>query len=300
MTKVLRSLLCGLLPILFTFTDCTQAVEPVAELLPTVDSYRQLAKAEPKQKFQVLDSQVGNDGLLRQLASFASDDLTQYALILWPKGHTPEGGWPLLVFNHGFHPDPLQHGVIDGKDARPGAYYWKTVQAYAHSGYVVVAPDYRGHNNSEGAEYTQRKNPLLWYTRDSINAFKLARQLPAINTRRCYMMGHSMGGPITQSAILALGDALAAASIWSGSAHPLNLEAYWPQLNVPLIIQHGNADQSTNVTSSLALAKQLQSMNRAHESYMYNTSEHLFTGTDFDDAIGRDLAWFEQYGKQNP
>ncbi len=81
----------------------------------------------------------------------------------------------------------------------------------------MVVPDYRGHNDSEGAEFTTRALADHWYTRDAIAAYFGLASLEGFDPGRVYMLGHSMGGPITQRTLLVLGDKIRAASIWSGS-----------------------------------------------------------------------------------
>jgi dienelactone hydrolase len=64
------------------------------------------------------------DGLSRRVVSFQADGLKQYALILEPAGPPPTDGWPVLLMNHGHHPNPPDYGrIADGRPDRPGDYY---------------------------------------------------------------------------------------------------------------------------------------------------------------------------------
>jgi hypothetical protein len=38
----------------------------------------------------------------RYIASHLSEGFKIYALLTVPRGQTPEGGWPVIVFNHGY------------------------------------------------------------------------------------------------------------------------------------------------------------------------------------------------------
>ncbi|WP_298632711.1 alpha/beta fold hydrolase [uncultured Umboniibacter sp.] len=109
--------------------------------------------------------------------------------------------------------------------SRPGDYYRGLVTAYAQLGYLVVAADYRGHNRSDGLEYTRRAYAAHYYTRDVIASYWAAMKLENVNTDQVVMAGHSMGGGITQRAVIALGDRLAAASIWSTAGE--DFLRYW-------------------------------------------------------------------------
>ena len=60
--------------------------------------------------FTLVRNNPSTEGIRRQVLSFEVDGLRQYALLLWPAGKSPDQGWPVLQFNHGFHPDPPRHG----------------------------------------------------------------------------------------------------------------------------------------------------------------------------------------------
>ena len=195
-----------------------RAEVPASEAGITIDDLQAFANSSPQIEFQHLRDNPSVAGERRQVVTFNSDGLRQYALVLWPAGKRPDTGWPVLLFNHGYHPNPPDYGRIEGgKNSRPGDYYRGIAQAFVDRGYVVVTPDYRGHNDSEGAEFTARVLADYWYTRDAIAAYFGLASLDGVDRGRVYMLGHSMGGPITQRALLALGDKVRAASVWSTS-----------------------------------------------------------------------------------
>jgi pimeloyl-ACP methyl ester carboxylesterase len=184
----------------------------------TIEELRLFANSISKVEFKRLRENPSVNGESRELVSFRVDGLLQYALILTPPGDKPTAGWPALLFNHGFHPNPPDYGrIAGGTNNRPGDYYRGIAQAFVDRDYLVVVPDYRGHNDSEGAEFTKRALADSWYTRDAITAWFGMASLDKVNTDKMYMLGHSMGGPITLRAALALGDRVQAASVWSGS-----------------------------------------------------------------------------------
>ena len=156
------------------------------------------------------------EGIRRQVLRLEVDGLIQYALMLWPAGEAPDDGWPVVQFNHGFHPNPPRNGFNSaGQSDRPGDYYRETVQSFARAGYAVIVPDFRGHNISEGGEYTRRLLADAWYSRDAVACFLALESLPGLDLGRVYMLGHSMGGPITLRAMVALGDRVKAGAVWS-------------------------------------------------------------------------------------
>ncbi|OGM77192.1 hypothetical protein A2188_01485 [Candidatus Woesebacteria bacterium RIFOXYA1_FULL_43_9] len=77
----------------------------------------------------------------RYLASFRSDGLKIYALLTVPQSQKPQGGWPAIIFNHGY---------IQPEQYRTTEKYVAYTDAFSRNGYVVFKPDYRGHGNSEG------------------------------------------------------------------------------------------------------------------------------------------------------
>ena len=91
------------------------------------------------------------------LMSYFSDSLKIYTLVNTPKTEAPKEGFPVVIFGHGFHPEPKKYGVSNktGEDWRPGDYYRGIPEGYAEKGYLTVTPDYRGHNVSDGFEYTK-------------------------------------------------------------------------------------------------------------------------------------------------
>lgn len=184
----------------------------------TMTDLTELAASDTRIAFRTERVNPSDSDVSRTVMAYEFDGLTQYALVLRPGGEPPPGGWPVVQFNHGYHPEPAKSGfVASGQSDRPGDYYRAQVQAYAERGFVVVAPDYRGHNVSEGAEFTRRALADAWYARDAIAAFLAIDSLDAINRQQIYMVGHSMGGAITLRAAIALGDRVRAASIWSTS-----------------------------------------------------------------------------------
>jgi pimeloyl-ACP methyl ester carboxylesterase len=158
------------------------------------------------------------EGIRRQVVSFYSDGLLQFALVLEPAGTAPDEGWPVLLMNHGHHPNPPQYGrVASGETDRPGDYYRGLPLAFAQQGFMVVVPDFRGHNESAGLKFATGPLESNWYARDSIVAFRAIDSLPEASREHRFMWGHSMGGAVTLRAMLALENKVKGASIWAST-----------------------------------------------------------------------------------
>jgi dienelactone hydrolase len=232
------------------------------------------------------------DGVNARVVNFTADGLKQYALVLEPAGERPDSGWPVMLVNHGHHPEPPNYGRIkDGTTDRPGDYYRDVPLAFARRGFLVVAPDFRGHNISEGAEFTGGRLESHWYARDTIAAFSALATLPGTDLSRVFLWGHSMGGDVTLRVSLAFGPAITGASIWSTAA-TADATLYRDALDIPLVIQHAKGDPVARFNWSESLATGLDASGKPHRFYPYEGDEHMFRGIRLEQAIDRDLAYF--------
>ncbi len=140
----------------------------------------------------------------RYYASYYSEGLKQYGLLTVPRGAKPESGWPVIIFNHGYIP-PAQYRTTER--------YVAYVDGFASSGYIVFRPDYRGHDQSEGAPSGAYGSPD--YVIDVLNAAGALKRYPDADPERVGMWGHSMGGWITLRAMVTDPD-IKAGVIWGG------------------------------------------------------------------------------------
>ncbi len=157
----------------------------------------------------------GGDSFDAHLVSYVSAGLKVHALIATPRGEKPAGGFPVLVANHGHHPDPPRYGIsAEGVDWRPGDYYRAVPELYAAMGFLLVMPDYRGHSDSEGFQYTDGMLESLYCTEDVLALLAALDDIADADLENVFMWGHSMGGEVTLRALLAT-DVVKGASLWS-------------------------------------------------------------------------------------
>lgn len=239
------------------------------------------------------------EGLPRRVVRFSADGLEQYALVVEPAGEVPDRGWPVLLMSHGYHPEPRKNGrTRDGRSDRPGDYYRGLPAAYARLGFLVVWPDFRGHNVSEGFAYTQSEDPPAWYARDLVAAFRAIPSLAHADDANLFLWGHSMGGNVTLQALSALDGEVRAASVWStwlGAGPVSDGDLHVPlELATPLIVQHGERDATVAPDWSMAAGKALETAGRDAKWILHPDSGHLFEDAARRRAIEEDVRFFRE------
>ena len=196
-------------------TDSTMIESKSARDMDGV-SINDLSKRNYEAALEFEQRRYARENYFGDLYSYKADGLKLYTLVNTPTGSVPENGFPVIIFGHGFHPDPPNYGVTDsGETSRPGDYYRGIPEAYAEKGFVVVSPDYRGHNISEGIEFT--KTSFLassYYASDVLHLLAALPSLKGVNLQRLYYVGHSMGGDVGLKVLLA-SKQFKAASLWA-------------------------------------------------------------------------------------
>ncbi|MDH3747589.1 MAG: alpha/beta fold hydrolase [Gammaproteobacteria bacterium] len=158
-----------------------------------------------------------NDGpnFSAYLVSYKSAGLKVYAMVAVPRSEKPLHGYPVVVANHGHHPDPPKYGITaDGTDSRPGDYYRAIPALFAAQGFLVVMPDYRGHSDSEGFEFTEGMLESSYYTEDVATLLAGLSDIEDADLDNVFMWGHSMGGEVTLRTLLVT-ERVRGATIWS-------------------------------------------------------------------------------------
>lgn len=193
------------------------------ELPPTIE---QLRNREHATRLEFVRDLEPGSGYSAHLVSYVSAGLKVYAYVAVPTTAMPARGYPVLIANHGTHPDPPRYGyTAAGVDARPGDYYRSVPGLYTAHGFMVVMPDYRGHNASEGGEYARGFLASNYYAEDVLALVAALPALARADARNVFMWGHSLGGEVTLKALLAT-DRIRAASLWSTVGGGIREQAY--------------------------------------------------------------------------
>ena len=262
------------------------------------------------------------------IASYTSDSLKIYALLTVPTGQKPEGGWPAIVFNHGY---------IAPEVYRTNERYGDYVNGFASKGYIVFKPDYRGNGDSEGEPEGAYYSPA--YTTDVLNALASVEKFKDANRDKIGMWGHSLGGNITLRSI-EISNNIKAAVIWAGvvgsyddlqnnwrrrvpfspsprqrgSGRQAMLDKYktpkenpqfWDTIdpvknlnliNTPIQLHHGTADDEVPLEFSAKLEELLKDLGKTVELYTYEGADHNLSAP-FNTAMQRSVAFFDKYLK---
>ncbi len=162
-------------------------------------------KSYPGSKLTIEQTLGPGSNYSRYVASYLSDGLKIFGLLTVPNGNPPVGGWPAIIFNHGYIP-PEQYQTTER--------YIAYTDAFSRDGYVLFKPDYRGNGNSQGTPEGAYYSPA--YAIDVLNALSSIKKYPGVNPQKIGMWGHSMGGNITLRDLVVNPKDIKVAVIWAG------------------------------------------------------------------------------------
>lgn len=275
-------------------------------------------------ELQKIDSSPNYDSFL---TSYTSDGLKINGLLTVPKGDTPEGGFPAIVFVHGYIP-PATYRTTEK--------YVAYVDYLARNGFVVFKIDLRGHGNSEGipggAYYSSD------YVIDTLNAYSALENFEKVNKNKIGLWGHSMAGNVTFRSMAVKKD-IPAIVIWGGAGFtytdfleygigdnsyrpPMNdserarkrrelMEYYgqfdnnswfWKQVSpinyldgvtTKIELHHAVDDDVVNIEYSRNLNEILDKTNIEHSLFEYQTGGHNISGSAFNSAMQKTVDFFK-------
>ena len=283
------------------------------------------ARSYPGSAFTVRQTLRAGSNYSRQVVSYQSDGLRINALLTVPGGTPPKGGWPAIVFNHGYIP-PNEYRTTEK--------YVAYQDAFARTGFVTIKSDYRGHGSSQGEGVGGYYDP--GYTTDVLNALSSLKRDKRVDPERIGMWGHSMGGHLTLRALVIAPGDIKAAVIWAGVTAPYDLlqngwkrgpgaekipatarrrglevrakygtveqnPAFWQAVSpnsflkdvrAPIQLQQGTADAEVPQSFRTALEKGLKAAGRPYTTYVYPGDDHNLS-RNLGIALSRSVAFFK-------
>lgn len=275
-----------------------------------------------------MNAYLDNSSFTTYLTSYISDNLKINGLLTVPKGDVPDGGYPAIVFVHGYIP-PVQYRTTEK--------YTDYVNYLARNGFVVFKIDLRGHGSSEGtaggAYYSSD------YIIDTLNAYSALQNADFVNKNKIGLWGHSMAGNVVLRSIAVKKD-IPSAVIWAGAGFTYTdfleygigdnsyrppagdserarkrrelMEFYgqfnpnswfWKQVTpinyldgvtTKIQLHHPIDDKVVNVEYSRNLDKVLDNTGIEHELYEYNSGGHNISGSAFNPAMQRTVEYLKK------
>ena len=235
---------------------------------------------------------------------YLSDGLKVVAFILKPKGEGSK--FPVMIYNRGGN---REFGKITKKTL--------TYLSYLSSNnYVVLASQYRGNDGGQGREEFGGKD-----VNDVLNLIKMAKSLPFIDLTRIVMLGFSRGGMMTCLAIKHGAEIKAAAVVGGvtdlGQLYNDRDEGmknvirelvginkkewversayYWAEnIDVPILILHGEDDWRVKVSQAKKLAERLKELGKVHELVVFPEGDHGLNSHRAE-RNQKIFDWFERY-----
>jgi pimeloyl-ACP methyl ester carboxylesterase len=236
--------------------------------LQNPDSSRLTSLHSPLMEFAEIkaNKQVRPGGFVRLAYIDDVDNAPQFCRSYLPLNYDPAKKWPLVVYLHGYNGDNPEYINWWSADKRHDA-------ACDRHGIIFIEPHGRGNTQYLGIG-----------DRDVLKCIEMAKQKFNVDEDRVYLMGGSMGGfgtwnvatrhPELFAAINPVyggGDyhvfmskeAIAKMSNWEEfvndkTSSTAQLEAL---VNLPVLVTHGDQDQSVNVNLSRYLVRMLQRWN---------------------------------------
>ncbi len=287
----------------------------------------------PGSDLKVEETLADGSNYHQYIASYLSDGLKIYGLLTVPMEDKPAGGFPVIIFNHGYIP-PEQYRTTER--------YVAYVDALARAGYVVFKPDYRGNGSSEGQPEGAYYSPA--YATDVLNAVSSIKKYKDANPNKVGMWGHSMGGNITLRNLVVHPNDIKAAVIWGGVVGsyddlmnnwqrsvpfkpspselalrnryrqnliqkygtPKDNPSFWDSIDptkhldlvsAPVQLDHGTADEEVPLHFSQSLEEGLKKVGKSVELYTYEGADHNISSPNFEIAMQRTIAFFDKYLK---
>jgi dipeptidyl aminopeptidase/acylaminoacyl peptidase len=233
-----------------------------------------------------------------------------------------KGPFPVLVLNHGY---------IDTRSYAPGQGMAREHDYLARRGFVVLHIDYRGHassTNDKNVDYELR----LPYAVDAINAVKAVKssKLKFLDGDRVGMLGRSMGGGVTLTALAAQPGLVDAAVIYASVSslaadnwkqfssdaedqgtnrriartyglpdespkfwRAASARPYLDRVTEPIMVHHGLQDDTCPIDWSRATVRALRAADKDVTYLSYRGEGHRFEG-QWQRSIERTADFFDR------
>lgn len=305
----------------FSFSKNSKAAEEGVPKPPHPLSIEGLRERDfPVLGIELRNAVEADEGLEAWDFTYDSEGYTIYGLLEKPAGAPPSpGGWPVIIVAHGYIPPDI---FVTSKNYRSVTKY------FAKGGFLVLKPDYRGHDRSEGIG--DAPISTIDYSIDVLNLIEQIDSVPDADAEKVFLFGHSMGGGIGLR-VLTVTKKLRGATLWAATSKgfPENtryfieterpkgvysqelkefrnvIEAiftpdeydsldpgnYLDSIDVPILIHHGTHDHIVPLEWSTDLAEALEKAQADYTFYEYPGEDHNISVSYFK-VMDRDMEFF--------
>jgi dipeptidyl aminopeptidase/acylaminoacyl peptidase len=259
---------------------------------------------------------LGDNGLfIRHLVQYPSDGLNIHGFMNVPHG---EGPFPVAIALHGYI-DPAIYNTFD--------YTTRYADALANAGFLVIHPNLRGYQLSDGGENLFR----VGMAEDVLNLIALVKSqggapgpLEKADPARIGLWGHSMGGGISTRVITVSPDVKAAVLYgamsgderknyeailgWTDGVRGqeelttpddalarISPEFFFDGLNAAVSIHHGGADATVPIEWSEHTCSLLVALGKTVECTYYDGASHTFSGEADAAFLQNVVDFFDRY-----
>lgn len=231
----------------------------------------------------------------------------------------------------------LNHGHIDTAVYTNGRGLKREQDYLARQGYVVIHPDYRNHAQSDKDPESEH-NLRMGYTEDVINVVYAVRNssLGFLDKERIGMLGHSMGGGISQNIAVIAPDLVKAIVLFAPVSadyvdnfnkwtrgdearknrteeivarygSPEDNPEFWRNVSAinffdriqsPIMLHHGTQDESCPLEWSDRTAAALEAIGKDITYHIYEGEPHEFINA-WPTVMERTTEFFDQYVKNS-
>lgn len=330
--------LLATLGVLFAFfvkpETLNNVVSPISQIAPTPLPFQELTipylrSREYKSSVGQLTQVSSGSNYTAYLTSYSSDGLKINAELTKPTGEMPVGGWPAIIFIHGYIA-PTIYKTLER--------YTDHIDYLGRNGFVIFKIDLRGHGQSEGTPGGGYFGSD--YVVDTLNAHAALQSSNFVNPNKIGLWGHSMAGNIALRS-LAIKKDIPAAVIWAGAVYSyedrvkygINDSSYrppqadvqrqarqkalydkygefspdspfWKQvaptnylndIKSAIQLNHAVDDDVVNIGYSRDLTSLLDKTKVVHELHEYPSGGHNITGPSFVAAMQNTIEFFKKY-----
>ena len=228
----------------------------------------------------------------------------------------------------GIHPTVIMfRGYIDQQEYTTGDGTRRAAEGFAQNGFITLAPDFLGYGTSDKPSDSPIEERFQTYT-TALTLIASLSNLDNANPSQLFLWGHSNGGQIALTILEITGKSYPTV-LWAPVSKPFpysilyytddfddhgkalrkvvadferdydveeySLTNYFENINAPLQIHQGTADEAVPSKWSDQLVEKLKSLGKEVDYYVYTGDDHNFAKGSWPEVMERAVAFYRQY-----